>query len=60
MTFIIFEMKYDDLKNCTLWEHCCGINRLADETGVCRMTLPQMASATPHPATPESYTVQFF
>ena len=43
-------MKYDDLKNCILCEHCCGVNRLVSETGVCRMTLPQVASATLHPA----------
>lgn len=57
MIFIIFEMKYDDLKNCTLCEHGCGVNRLVGETGVCRMTLPEVASATLHPAPPESYTV---
>jgi uncharacterized Fe-S radical SAM superfamily protein PflX len=50
--FIIFEMKYDDLKNCTLCEHRCGVNRLVGESGVCRMTLPQVASATLHPAPP--------
>jgi len=50
-------MKYDDLKNCTLCEHRCGVNRLLGETGVCPMTLPQVASATLHPAPPESYTV---
>jgi pyruvate formate lyase activating enzyme len=50
-------MRYDDLKNCTLCEHRCGVNRLVGETGVCRMTLPQVASATLHPAPPESYTV---
>jgi uncharacterized Fe-S radical SAM superfamily protein PflX len=43
-------MKYDDLKNCTLCEHRCGVNRLKGETGICRMTLPQAASATLHPA----------
>lgn len=45
------------LANCTLCEHRCGINRLAGQTGVCRMTLPLVASATLHPAPPESYTV---
>ena len=55
--FTIFEMKYDDLKNCTLCEHRCEVNRLVSETGVCRMTLPEVASATLHPAPPESFTV---
>ncbi|MGD9189422.1 MAG: radical SAM protein [Desulfobacteraceae bacterium] len=45
------------LANCTLCEHRCGANRLAGQTGVCRMTLPAVASATLHPAPPESYTV---
>ena len=46
-----------DLKNCTLCEHNCKVNRLGGETGVCRMSLPVVASATLHPAPPESYTV---
>jgi pyruvate formate lyase activating enzyme len=46
-----------ELENCELCEHRCGVNRLAGETGVCRVTLPAMASATLHPAPPESYTV---
>lgn len=33
------------------------MNRLAGETGVCRMSLPEVASAQLHPAPPESYTV---
>ena len=45
------------LAHCTLCEHRCGVNRLAGQTGVCRMTLPAVASATLHPAPPESYTV---
>lgn len=45
------------LTNCTLCEHRCGVNRLAGRTGICRMTLPAVASATLHPAPPESYTV---
>lgn len=40
-----------------LCEHRCGVDRLAGQTGVCRMTLPAVASATLHPAPPESYTV---
>jgi uncharacterized Fe-S radical SAM superfamily protein PflX len=47
----------DPLASCTLCEHRCGVNRLAGQTGVCRMTLPVVASATLHPAPPESYTV---
>jgi pyruvate formate lyase activating enzyme len=46
-----------DLKNCELCEHRCGVNRLEGEMGVCRMTMPVVASATLHPAPPESYTV---
>ena len=45
------------LKHCTLCEHRCGVDRLVGQTGVCRMTLPAVASATLHPAPPESYTV---
>ena len=47
----------DDLARCELCEHKCGANRLKGETGVCRVTLPAVASATLHPAPPESYTV---
>ena len=46
-----------DLKNCELCEHRCRVNRLEGETGVCRVTIPTVASATLHPAPPESYTV---
>ncbi|UCF83355.1 MAG: radical SAM protein [Desulfobacteraceae bacterium] len=46
-----------DLRKCELCEHRCGVNRLKGETGVCRMTMPSVASATLHPAPPESYTV---
>ena len=46
-----------DLKKCELCEHKCGVNRLRGETGVCRVTMPTVASATLHPAPPESYTV---
>ncbi len=45
------------LHHCTLCEHRCGVDRLAGQTGVCRMTWPAVASATLHPAPPESYTV---
>ena len=45
------------LTKCILCEHRCGVDRLAGQTGVCRMTLPVVASATLHPAPPESYTV---
>jgi pyruvate formate lyase activating enzyme len=46
-----------DLEKCELCEHKCGVNRLRGETGVCRVTMPTVASATLHPAPPESYTV---
>jgi len=46
-----------DLEKCELCEHRCRKNRLVDETGVCRVTMPTIASATLHPAPPESYTV---
>jgi pyruvate formate lyase activating enzyme len=46
-----------ELEACELCEHRCGVNRLAGEAGVCRVTLPVVASATLHPAPPESYTV---
>jgi uncharacterized Fe-S radical SAM superfamily protein PflX len=45
------------LAHCTLCGHRCGVNRLEGETGICRMTLPVVASATLHHAPPESYTV---
>ena len=45
------------ITHCTLCEHRCGVNRLAGQTGICRMTLPAVASAALHPAPPESYTV---
>ncbi len=47
----------EGLSQCELCEHRCGVNRLRGETGVCRVTLPVVASATLHPAPPESYTV---
>ncbi len=46
-----------DLRKCELCEHRCRVNRLAGETGVCKMTMPVVASATLHAAPPESYTV---
>jgi pyruvate formate lyase activating enzyme len=50
-------MDLPELECCTLCEHRCGVNRLAGEIGVCRTTLPTVASATLHPAPPSSYTV---
>lgn len=44
-------------KDCELCEHNCRVDRLAGETGVCKVTLPTVASANLHPAPPESYTV---
>jgi pyruvate formate lyase activating enzyme len=46
-----------ELSHCELCEHRCQVNRLNGETGVCKVTLPTVASATLHPAPPESYTV---
>ena len=46
-----------ELSHCELCEHHCKVNRLNGETGVCKATLPVVASATLHPAPPESYTV---
>lgn len=46
-----------DLRECLLCEHKCGIDRLAGELGVCRMSGPLVASRTLHPAPPESYTI---
>ena len=45
------------LQNCELCEHRCRVNRMKGETGVCKLTMPTVASATLHPAPPESYTV---
>lgn len=47
----------NDLKKCELCEHRCRVNRLEGETGICRVTLPTVASASLHPAPPQSYTV---
>ncbi|MGD8924221.1 MAG: radical SAM protein, partial [Syntrophobacterales bacterium] len=47
----------NDLKECTLCEHRCGVDRVAGELGVCRIAGPIVASRTLHPAPPESYTI---
>ena len=47
----------DDLQRCELCEHKCRANRLKGETGVCRATMPVVASANLHLASPASYTV---
>jgi len=46
-----------DLENCQLCEWRCGVNRLSEELGICRMAAPLVASATLHPAPPSSYTI---
>jgi len=52
------ELNYlKDLEKCTLCEHKCGVNRLQGQSGVCRMTIPIIASAALHPAPPKSYTI---
>jgi pyruvate formate lyase activating enzyme len=50
-------MDLPDLESCVLCEHRCAVNRLGGELGVCRTTLPAVASAMLHPAPPSSYTV---
>jgi pyruvate formate lyase activating enzyme len=50
-------MSFADLECCTLCEHRCAVDRLGGEIGVCRTTLPAVASACLHPAPPSSYTV---
>ena len=47
----------EELDNCQLCEHRCGVNRLEGEKGVCGMTIPVVASACLHPAPPKSYTI---
>ncbi len=47
----------EELKNCTLCEWRCGVDRLEGECGVCLMGKPKVASTTLHPAPPKSYTV---
>ncbi len=46
-----------ELEKCELCEHRCKVNRLGGETGICRVSAPTVASATLHPAPPQSYTV---
>ncbi|MFP3871665.1 MAG: radical SAM protein [Candidatus Natronoplasma sp.] len=46
-----------ELKDCELCEWRCGVNRLEGEVGVCMLEEPRVASATLHPAPPQSYTV---
>ena len=46
-----------ELENCTLCEWRCGVNRLAGERGVCRIGIPEVATAMLHPAPPQSYTI---
>ena len=47
----------NDLRECILCEHRCGVDRTSGELGVCRMAGPVVASRTLHPAPPESYTI---
>ena len=47
----------NDLRECTLCEHRCGVDRTTGDLGVCRMAGPLVASRTLHPAPPESYTI---
>jgi pyruvate formate lyase activating enzyme len=51
-------MRYlEEFEDCQLCEWKCRVNRLKGETGVCKVTLPGIASAMIHPAPPESYTI---
>jgi len=52
-----FPTYLEELRECHLCEHRCGVNRLEGERGVCRVGVPEVASAQLHPAPPESYTV---
>jgi pyruvate formate lyase activating enzyme len=47
----------EQLACCELCEHRCRVNRLLGERGVCRMGMPEVASAGLHPAPPQSYTI---
>ena len=47
----------NDLRECVLCEHRCGVDRLSGKLGVCRMAGPLVASRTLHPAPPESFTI---
>lgn len=46
-----------ELEDCELCEWKCGVNRLENELGVCRIGRPQVASSMLHPAPPQSYTI---
>lgn len=48
---------YRELEKCKLCEWKCNVNRLQGELGVCRMSLPMVASCQLHPAPPQSYTI---
>ena len=51
-------MEYlSELKNCTLCEWKCGVDRLKGEFGVCETGIPIVASKTLHPAPPKSFTI---
>ena len=47
----------EQLTCCELCEHRCRVNRLLGERGVCRMGLPEVASAGLHSAPPQSFTI---
>ena len=44
-----------ELRDCRLCAWECGTNRLQGEQGVCRLTVPMVASSMLHPAPPSSY-----
>jgi len=46
-----------ELENCKLCEWQCGVNRITGELGVCRISIPHVASCQLHPAPPQSYTI---
>ena len=47
----------EELEKCELCEHQCSVNRLKEETGVCRVSVPVVASAHLHATSPPNYTV---
>lgn len=51
------ELRYlDELRECTLCEWRCGVDRLDEEEhGFCGITIPMVASSMLHPAPPASY-----
>ena len=49
------EKKYSDLEKCNLCEWRCGVDRLAGELGVCKVTDTEVHTSQLHPAPPASF-----